>query len=460
MKYVRFTVGLAVLLVAFEAEAGLEDANYQISYAAYDLRDVSASGTEVVLGDDQVGGPIPIGFAFEFYGELYTQAYISSNGFITFNAGSQSGCCSGVPIPTPGGIDNFVAGFWEDLNPANGGTIRYQTLGAPPNREFVVGFYQIEHFRGNTPVEMEMILRENGDVIELQYTTATTVGEGNHSVGVESAGGQFGTQVDYGNGFAYSEEGRLLTPDEGGGAPQSRATFAVTKVFDDLNPAQVEVTISCNTGLPLEQSAAIDRFGGVVFVVRDFNDGALDCSISEDPVPAGYHSSYSTDGGFSYPSSQSCEFVEMAPGGAATCLVRNQLQLVLVDVTKWWLDDNPQFDAINHAKATFDCVNEQFGAPSFGVLEFPGNGAVDGFYVYPRWDGSTRCEVTETLVDSGVEADDSECQNLYLAPGAGASCALFNTRLYEGIPSLNRYGLALLGFVMLGLGLLAVRRIA
>ncbi|MDX1555075.1 MAG: hypothetical protein R3212_03520, partial [Xanthomonadales bacterium] len=132
------------------AEAGISDSNYQVSAVGYNLRDVSASGTEVVLGDDEVSSAIPIGFAFSFYGEFYTQAYISSNGFVTFDAGSSSGCCSGDPIPSAGGIDNMVAGFWEDLNPNNGGTIRYQTLGSPPNREFVVGFYQIEHFRGNT----------------------------------------------------------------------------------------------------------------------------------------------------------------------------------------------------------------------------------------------------------------------------------------------------------------------
>lgn len=460
MKLFGITVGLAALLVGAQAQAGTIDVNYQVSDVPYNLRDISASGTAVALGDDAVSGPVPIGFAFEYYGEFYTQLYISSNGFVTFNSGSNSGCCTGVAIPTPGGVDNMIAGFWEDLSPNNGGTIRRQTLGTAPNRELVVGYYQIQHFRGNTPVEMEIILRENGDLIELQYTTATTAGEGDHSVGVESAGGQFGTQVDFGTGFSYATEGRLLAPEGAGGEPQSRATFAVTKVFDDLNPAEVEVRISCNTGLPLEQTADIDQDGGVVFVVRDFEDGGMNCSIDENPAPGGYLPFYSVDDGFSFPSETSCDYADITHGQGNTCLVLNQLQRVLVEVTKQWLDDNPDFDALNYAEAVFDCDNEQFGAQAFGSLEFLGNGAVDGFFVFPHWDGTTRCDVTESVVETGVEADSSDCQGLSVTPGNGASCTIVNTRIYEGIPTLDRFGLGLLALLMLGLGFVAFRRLS
>ncbi len=450
----------AICLAIPSAWAGIEDSNYQVSDTAYNLRDVSVSGTEVVLGDDEVSAAIPIGFAFRFYGEFYTQAYISSNGFVTFNPGSSSGCCSGDPIPTAGGVDNMVAGFWEDLNPNNGGTIRYQTLGAPPNREFVVGFYQIQHFRGNSPVEMEMILHENGGVVELQYTTATTAGESNHSVGVESEGGQFGTQVDYGNAFSYSNEGRLLTPEMVDGEPEARATFAVDKLFSDANPAEVAVTISCNTGLPLQQSAAVSQGDGVVFVVTDFNDGELECTVIESPVPDGYSAFYSPDGGFSFSSTESCIFQAVEFGAGLSCLVFNDLELVLVQVTKQWLDESPQFNAVNYAEATFDCVNEQYGLQAFGTLEFIGNGAVDGFFVFPHWNGTTSCDISETVVENGVEFDDAECQGLTVTPGNGASCTLFNTRLYEGIPTLGLSGKGLLALLLLGVGFLAFRRLA
>ena len=45
--------------------------------------------------------------------------------------------------------------------------------------------------------------------------------------------------------------------------------FAVTKEFSDFNPGSIEVTLSCNTGLPLTQSADINELNGVVFVVEE-----------------------------------------------------------------------------------------------------------------------------------------------------------------------------------------------
>jgi hypothetical protein len=66
--------------------------------------------------------------------------------------------------------------------------------------------------------------------------------------------------------------------------------------------------------------------------------------------------------------------------------------------------------------------------------------------------------VTEAVVESGVEADSSDCQDIIVMPGEDAECTIVNTRLYEGIPTLNQYGLALLALLMLGVGFVAFRR--
>jgi hypothetical protein len=76
------------------------------------------------------------------------------------------------------------------------------------------------------------------------------------------------------------------------GDPTGPARFQVTKDFDDDNTAEVDVVISCNTGLPLTQSTSISEGDDVTFVVGDFADGAMDCQITET-VPGGYTASYS-----------------------------------------------------------------------------------------------------------------------------------------------------------------------
>jgi hypothetical protein len=60
----------------------------------------------------------------------------------------------------------------------------------------------------------------------------------------------------------------------------TRATFFVTKDFFDNNPGVVEVTISCNTGLPLEQSTMISEQDRAAFVVTRFDSGGMDCTVT------------------------------------------------------------------------------------------------------------------------------------------------------------------------------------
>jgi hypothetical protein len=137
-----------------------------------------------------------------------------------------------------------------------------------------------------------------------------------------------------------------------------------------------------------------------------------------------------------------------------------------VEVTKVWIDENPQFHAQNMADATWTCNNVSLdGGPDngnvAGNLQFFGNPGSDSFFVYPDWETGTDCEINEVSVgDSGVEIDDSNCDAILLFPGVPGSCTIFNTRLFEGIPTLGRHSLAILVLLMLGVGLIAFRRLA
>jgi hypothetical protein len=80
--------------------------------------DISASGSMVLLGDDDYGGPFPIGFNFEYYGNTYTNFFISSNGFISFGTGI-SALSNQCPLPDGGSPDNLIAMMWDDLDPGD-----------------------------------------------------------------------------------------------------------------------------------------------------------------------------------------------------------------------------------------------------------------------------------------------------------------------------------------------------
>ena len=157
-----------------------------------DFVDISTTGTSVSLGDDDTM-LLPFGFSFEYYGVTYTDIEIASNGFLSVNAAGDNGCCTGDPLPDPGTPNGVIAGWWEDLNPTDGGTVHYETIGTSPNQIFIVQFTNVPHFASPAAVTMQYKLFEGTDVIEVHYVLAESDG-GTHSVGIENQDGTIGIQ--------------------------------------------------------------------------------------------------------------------------------------------------------------------------------------------------------------------------------------------------------------------------
>lgn len=166
------------------------------------LRDVTATGVNVGLDDaDDDVATVPIGFTFYYYGTPYTQVEVSSNGFMTFSPTGASRCCSGETIPTAGDPENYIAGWWEDLDPGEGlpteGLIRAQTTGSPGSRQFVMGFYDVRDNDDPSNVinTFEMILHESTNDIELQILTIQFDDVDSKVTGIENSTGTDGIEV-------------------------------------------------------------------------------------------------------------------------------------------------------------------------------------------------------------------------------------------------------------------------
>ncbi len=190
--------------------AGVTGGGYTVSQINYNP--IAGSGTMVTLGDDVLSTMLPIGFNFTFFGNVYSQFNICSNGFISFLAANSQtftpSAISNVSLP-----NNMVCGSWADLNPNNGGTVSYFTTGFAPNRKLVVRFDSVMHFTGGNPITMEYVLCETTNFIELHNTSVIATNT-NHVQGIEDANGLNGLPVPGRNNTTWTSinEGWRFSP--------------------------------------------------------------------------------------------------------------------------------------------------------------------------------------------------------------------------------------------------------
>ena len=94
-----------------------------------------------------------------------------------------------------------------------------------------------------------------------------------------------------GSGMLYNEVVAAANEAEGATANLSiplnlvqGATFRVTKNFSDNGPGEVAVQLSCNAGLPLQQTFKLSDGEHVTFTVDQFEPGEVDCSRFLGPL--------------------------------------------------------------------------------------------------------------------------------------------------------------------------------
>ncbi|MFK7799211.1 MAG: T9SS type B sorting domain-containing protein [Aureispira sp.] len=173
--------------------------SYIVSPIAY--APIAGTGTQVsnftFSPDDGISGALPIGFAFDFFCNTYTQFVMSTNGFISFDLNAPNGCCSGDFIPDPSAFSphNLIALAWEDLN-LTGDALEYFTVGTAPNRILVVNYTTVSHHPApnNLPVTVQALLYETTNVIEI-HTTTQPDANGIHTQGIENIDGTLGFAV-------------------------------------------------------------------------------------------------------------------------------------------------------------------------------------------------------------------------------------------------------------------------
>ena len=206
----------------------------------YDWIDISEVGTQLsFVHNDYAVGTFDIGFDFDFYGTTYDECIISPNGWIGF--GDDWTNYLNYSIPRVDAPRPAIFGFWDDLDPIQGGNVYYYTNGID---SLIVWFDHVIHYPGvnNGTYDFEMILTSDGR-IKFQYRTVT--GDINTStIGIQNERGRIGLQVAYNEDYVHDSlaveivkqiDWVTVDPDDGIVLPNDRQDIEVTVFKDELD---------------------------------------------------------------------------------------------------------------------------------------------------------------------------------------------------------------------------------
>jgi hypothetical protein len=179
---------------------GAAVANYVSEDAPFDWVDATL-GTEAELNCDDCSLELELPFAFSFYGQAFTNVRVSSNGYVVFGPGSATSYVNAA-LPNASVPNGIVAPFWDDLDPSTAGGVWFRTVGAPPDRRFVVAWVGVPHYGAAAEATFEVVFEERTHQIYLEYRDVdlgepTYNGGASATVGVENLEGTVGKQLSY-----------------------------------------------------------------------------------------------------------------------------------------------------------------------------------------------------------------------------------------------------------------------
>jgi hypothetical protein len=268
--------------------------------------------------------------------------------------------------------------------------------------------------------------------------------------------GQLFIYDDAQNGWQGFDIG--ATPPDGFDGLQVR----VTKTFTNGATGDVEVTLTCNGGLPLQQSFTISGGGpGVTFTVNNLPDSGADCEVTESGGPDGYTNN-----------AEVCSWTGVV-GGFRSCAITNtpEPSEFAVEIDFDTIED-PAIDldwdlTVICTPAADSATSTSFPGVTFDVPDGTGS-YMNTFEFYADPVNDTNCTATLSGLSSAIEedgpctikgivvgeADDPATDDVSETP----TCTITATAFYEGIPTLSQYGLALMALLMLGVGFIGFRR--
>lgn len=175
---------------------------------AFDWIDISATGTviESLVDDEQLSEPIPLGFDFPFYGQIFSSVRVCTNGFLTFVV--EPATYENRPLPSPAAPPFLIAPFWDDLN--FDGTAR--AAWASDGRRFTVQYTDVPRYEGPGTYTFQVSLEDTGQIrFRYMLLTGTTTSA---TVGVQDGSQRIGLQIAFDEPYLHDALAIALGTDK------------------------------------------------------------------------------------------------------------------------------------------------------------------------------------------------------------------------------------------------------
>ncbi len=125
--------------------------------------DISVSGTDLGMTDDNVSLFYFLGFSFPYFGNTYDSVQFADNGVLSLSRGWVG--MTNEELPSDGIPDQSIAPFWDDLNSSAGGEVRYLR----ESNRLIVSWLGVPRFwDSDGSLTFQAILYESGH-IRFQY---------------------------------------------------------------------------------------------------------------------------------------------------------------------------------------------------------------------------------------------------------------------------------------------------
>jgi hypothetical protein len=228
------------------------------------------------------------------------------------------------------------------------------------------------------------------------------------------------------------------------------ASIMVESIIETPYQQEVEVELHCNFGEPRSSRIVMEATVPRRLDLKDIPSTGGSCQIRAFP-PVGYSVNYFVEGESAFRADRNgCHFSGIGSNSDNLCRVVMAQDPVQLTVYKKWIGPSGKEEDV---RISLECE-----AGEYSGVRYINERKPDGWEIRNIPPEGIVCNVSEQARES-FRPDIIDCQGLWLLPGKGEECTMLNTKIVKRIEMLNRYGIVVMAILVLGVGLIAVRRL-